>query len=739
MKKSFLQILLAGATLLSGSALHSYAQDAQGLYSLEEVTPGGSKFLSNYYPQYLPRLQWIGDYCTYQEGNQIMGISLQDKTPKAIFSLQDLGTILPNEGINDHMYNGRFPYYFPLAEHPSQIAVQTWKTIYIIDVPTKKVVRSLSLQTGERSANELLELSPTAEWMIARSESGELFVQQLLPSEKKQETLRYTIAQNEEDKIVYGEAVHQREFGIEKGIFWSPDGTKIAFYRMDQSMVAPYPIVDITPHKAEQRPVRYPMAGEPSHHVTLGVFDLKTQRTTYMQTGGDPEHYLTNITWAPDSKSLFIAEVSRSQSHNEVNRYDVRTGARLATLFVEEDAKYIEPQSPMLFHPSNDGRYLWLSRKDGYNHLYLGSIHHPGLQQITQGAWEVTAFKGFSKDGKTIFFEATAASPLETRLYSIGLNGKGFTDLTPIEGVHHTSFNASMTAFIDTYSSPSVPRISRLVNTKGKEIKQLLKAENPTAKAKMPEISLGTLTAHDGKTTLYYRLLKPVNFDPNKKYPTIVYVYGGPHAQLVTKDWLAGAGGWDVYMAQRGYVVFTLDNRGSANRGRDFEQAIHRQVGTVEMDDQMRGIEFLQEQSWVDRDRIGVYGWSFGGFMTTNLMLTHGDVFKVGVAGGPVIDWSRYEVMYGERYNDSPQENPEGYKRNNLALRAGDLKGRLLLIHGTVDNVVLWQHAQAFVEACITLRSYPDCMFYPGHEHNVHGRDRVHLNQTIARYFEDHL
>ena len=182
---------------------------------------------------------------------------------------------------------------------------------------------------------------------------------------------------------------------------------------------------------------------------------------------------------------------------------------------------------------------------------------------------------------------------------------------------------------------------------------------------------------------------------PNKKYPTIIYVYGGPHAQLVTKDWLAGAGGWDVYMAQQGYVVFTLDNRGSARRGRDFEQVIHRQVGTAEMDDQMRGVEFLQKQPWVDTERMGVYGWSFGGFMTTNLMLTHSDVFKVGVAGGPVMDWSRYEVMYGERYNDTPQENPEGYQQNNLTLRAGDLKGRLLLIHGTVDNVVLWQHLPA--------------------------------------------
>ena len=727
------------ATLLTGSAIYGYAQDAQGLYSLEEVTPGGQKFISNYYPKYIPRLQWIGDRCTYLEGDKLMESNAKEQSPKVLLTVSEIQNLITGEDLL-HMYHGQLPHYYPIEGEPSLLAVQTWRAIYIIDLSQKKLLRSLSLQNQGDTADALVELSPDAKWLIARSSDGTLYMQQLEEAGSDKRTQRLVITQNEGDTIVYGESVHQREFGIEKGIFWSPDGSKVAFYRMDQSMVAPYPLVDITPHKAKEVPVRYPMAGEPSHHVTLGVFDRTTGQTVYMQTGGDPEHYLTNIAWDADNRSLYIAEVNRGQNHNEVNRYDAQSGARLATLFVEDDPKYIEPQSPMIFLPANDGRYLWLSRKDGYNHFYLGSTRKANsLQQITRGEWEVTAFKGFSQDGKTIFFEATAASPLETRLYSIDINGKNFVDLTPIEGVHHTSLNASKTAFIDTYSSPSTPRISRIVSAKGKEEKQLLKAEDPTKNAIMPEITLGTLTARDGKTTLHYRLLKPINFDPNKKYPTIIYVYGGPHAQLVTKDWLAGAGGWDVYMAQQGYVVFTLDNRGSARRGRDFEQVIHRQVGTAEMDDQMRGVEFLQKQPWVDTERMGVYGWSFGGFMTTNLMLTHSDVFKVGVAGGPVMDWSRYEVMYGERYNDTPQENPEGYQQNNLTLRAGDLKGRLLLIHGTVDNVVLWQHAQAFVQACINQRTYPDCMYYPGHEHNVLGKDRVHLNQTITRYFQDHL
>ena len=250
---------------------------------------------------------------------------------------------------------------------------------------------------------------------------------------------------------------------------------------------------------------------------------------------------------------------------------------------------------------------------------------------------------------------------------------------------------------------------------------------------------MGTIKAEDGVTDLYYRLIKPVDFDPAKKYPTVVYVYGGPHAQVVNNTWLGGARGWEIYMASKGYVMFSVDNRGSENRGLNFEQVTFRQLGVTEAKDQIKGVEFLKSLSFVDANRIGVHGWSFGGFMTTNLMLRYPDVFKVGVAGGPVIDWSYYEVMYGERYMDTPESNPEGYKESNMRLKAGNLKGHLLVIHGGVDPTCVPQHTYSFMKACVEAGKYPDLFIYPGHEHGVVGKDRVHLSNKMTQYFDEFL
>jgi dipeptidyl-peptidase-4 len=273
---------------------------------------------------------------------------------------------------------------------------------------------------------------------------------------------------------------------------------------------------------------------------------------------------------------------------------------------------------------------------------------------------------------------------------------------------------------------------------KGKTV-NLLNATEPLDAYKRPEITVGTLKAADGKTDLYYRLIKPVDFDPNKKYPAVIYVYGGPHAQLIHNTRNYDARGWDLYMAQLGYVMLTVDNRGSENRGMEFENAIYRQLGTEEMKDQMKGVEMLKSLPYVDADRIGVHGWSFGGFMTTNLMLTYNDTFKVGVAGGPVIDWNYYEIMYGERYMDTEAQNPEGFKNANLKLRAGDLKGRLQIIIGANDPTCVPQHTVTFLRACIDAGTQPDFFIYPGAGHNMTGRDRFHLYTRITRYFEDYL
>lgn len=689
-------------------------------FTLEELTPGGKDFLK-IYPAYIPGLQQIGD-----------GLTWYDRATNSWMWRANLkAAAQPLQVAELNLWAGtqfsEVPFPQSTGSKGAVVAFQDDKTLAIVDLSLRRRLLSLALE-----GREVVDMDTEGRLVVLRTPEGEL---QLVTAAGRVVTL----AKNEGDEIVYGTSVHQREFGIEKGVFISPDARRVAFYRMDQSMVEPYPIVDYTPHKAKVKPLHYPMAGMPSHHVTLAVHDVETGQTTYMQTGGDPEHYLTCVSWAPDASKIFIAEQNRAQNHYQLNQYNPLSGSREHTLLEERSDKYVEPSHPMLFLPDGSGRFIWQSQKSGYNHLYLHDAQGKQICQLTKGEWLVSRVVAISPDAKRVYFECTASSPLETRLYTVGMDGKKLRAITTEPGVHSTSLAQSEEYILDTYQSASVPRKICLLNRKGKVLETLLEAPNPEKNYKTPHIEIGTIKADDGKTDLYYRIVKPHDFDPGKKYPVVVYVYGGPHAQLITNTWRYGAGGWDLYMAQQGYIVFTLDNRGSAGRGLAFEQVIHRQVGTVEMQDQVSGVQWLKSHSWVDADRIGVSGWSFGGFMTTNLMLTHPEIFKVGVAGGPVMDWSRYEVMYGERYNGHPEDNPEGYKRNNLTLRAGDLQGRLLLIHGVVDDVVVWQHAQAFVDACIKTRTYPDAMYYPTHLHNVSGPDRVHLHEVITRYFLDHL
>jgi dipeptidyl-peptidase-4 len=550
------------------------------------------------------------------------------------------------------------------------------------------------------------------------------------------------IAEDSNPYIVYGKAVHRNEFGIKKGTFWSPSGHYLAFYRMDETMVADYPLVDISAREAQLKNIKYPMAGMKSHEVTVGVYSLSSQKTIYLKTEEPKDRYLTNISWDANEKYIYIVELNREQNHLQVNQYSVETGEKTRTLFEESHDKYIEPQNPLLFLKHTPGQFIRQSQKDGYNHLYLYNIEGKLLKQLTSGKYDIKEVVGLDKEEKNIFVVTNELNPIEFQVYKIHLKSGKKTQLTFEPGVHRPQLSASGKYILDSYSNRTTPLNIDLIYTAAADkarIQRLQTAKNPYTDYSLPEITLGSLKAADGETDLYYRLVKPTRFDPAKKYPAIIYVYGGPHSQMVINSWMGAVRGWDLYMAQKGYVIFTIDNRGTSNRGFEFENVIHRQLGINETADQMKGVEFLQSLPYVNSYKIGVHGWSYGGFMTANLMLRHPDVFKAGVAGGPVIDWKYYEIMYGERYMDTPQENPEGYEESNMNNFAGNLKGRLLLIHGDEDPTVVWQNSLSFLKACIAAGTYPDYFVYPGQEHNMHGRDRVHLHEKITRYFEDYL
>jgi len=470
----------------------------------------------------------------------------------------------------------------------------------------------------------------------------------------------------------------------------------------------------------------------------VGVIDPSTQKKIFLKTGLPADQYLTNITWSPDEKYIYIQVLNRAQNHMKLNQYDASTGDFVKTLFEEENEDYLEPQHPLYFLKTKPDQFIYQSQKDGYNHLYLYDTSGKLIKQLTKGKWVVTEFIGSDSKDTKAFYISTAVSPLERHIYSVNLASGKIVQISSVEGTHAADVSDDGKYVLDNYSSTTIAREYVLETSEGKLLQTLQKNSNPLKDHKMPAMSIFTIKAKDS-TDLYCRLIKPTDFDPAKKYPVIVYVYGGPHDQMITDSWLGGTGMFLHYLATKGYVVFTLDNHGSANRGLAFEQATFRNLGTIELEDQMLGVDYLKKLPFVDTSRIGVHGWSYGGFMTVSLMLKQSNTFKVAVAGGPVIDWKFYEVMYGERYMDTPDENPLGYDNANLLNYAKNLKGKLLIIHGTADPTVVWQNSLSFVRKCIDEGVQLDYFVYPEQEHNMTGKDRVHLNHKIENYFNDYL
>jgi dipeptidyl-peptidase 4 len=542
------------------------------------------------------------------------------------------------------------------------------------------------------------------------------------------------VARSEAEGILYGTSVHRDEFGISKGTYWSPSGARLAFYRMDERMVTHYPIYVLDSMPAQPRLIRYPYAGARSHHVTVGIYDRQTSKTIYLKTGEPADQYLTNISWA-DERHVFIAVVNRAQNHMWLRKYDVTTGNLVATLFEEERPEWVEPEHPAEFLP--DGRFIWQSEKDGYNHLYLHAADGKQIRQLTSGKRLVTVNYGFDAAKKSIFYQWADSSGMNRYISRVELATGKDQFLTPEAGTHNAQIQPSGNAFLDDFSSLTVPRTITVRSTNPRDKSVLLhEAADPTLGYAFGKCQLSTYASPSG-FDLQARTILPFGFDAAKKYPVLVYVYNGPHVQLVTNSWMGAANLWMQRFAQEGYIVFTVDGRGSSNRGRAFESAIHRKLGTNEVADQLFALEQLKKLPYVDASRIGVYGWSYGGFMTTSLC-TRPEAkgqFKCGVAGGAVTDWSMYEIMYTERYMDTPQENPDGYQQSSTFTHLPNLNVPFLMIHGTSDDVVTWQHTLRYTQECVRKSIQMDYFMYPEHLHNVRGKDRVHLFEKIERFF----
>jgi len=563
---------------------------------------------------------------------------------------------------------------------------------------------------------------------VAFTKENNLFIQ------KGIQTL--TVSNELNKDILFGQTVHRSEYGINKGTFWSPDGSQLAFYRMDQSMVTDYPIVDITEKPAKVKNIKYPMAGQTSHVVKLGVFNVASGKLVYMDVAGPADQYLTGITWTPDSKSITITVLNRETNHLKLNVYEAATGKFVKTLLEEKSDTYLDPQQgPLFLNSALD--FVWQSDRNGTNHLFYYGWDAKLKKQLSFGSDKVTEVHGLDGTGKKLAFTQADFSGMDRSVKVVDLATGKIKVLTNQRGLHSFNWCDGRNGFLDVWSNLSTPKQLDYVSLASNST-LLKKFPNPFESFDFPKIDTLSLKASDGQK-LNCRLILPTGFDPAKKYPVIVYVYGGPHAQMLTNSWLAGANTWMAAWASEGFAVFTIDNRGSHNRSAAFEKAPYRILGTPEMEDQLRGVNYLKSLPWVDGSRIGVHGWSYGGFMTTTLMSRAPGVYKVGIAGAPVIDWEMYEIMYTERYMDTPKENPKGYETASLLNHAGNVKGKFMLIHGTSDDVVVWQNTQSFLKKAIGAGVQLDYFIYPGHGHGVGGKDRLHLMRKMTDYFKTNL
>ncbi|GJG34220.1 prolyl tripeptidyl peptidase [Xylanibacter ruminicola] len=712
--------LMVAALAMMMTATTMSAQDKK-LFTLEDLNFGGNNY-ANLRPQNM-WLTWWGEQLIQQDVEACYTINTKTGKKTLLFTLDDINKWAGSDDTKyvRHLMNATFPY-----PNKPIVKLGNRKAVILLDFKAKQIIWQDSI-----AGQQAYDWNATSR-ATAYVENHQLYV--VDGAGKK-----HQLSTDGSREIVYGQSVHRNEFGIDKGTFWSPDGSKLAFYRMDQSMVTDYPQVDIFPRNASYEPDKYPMAGMTSHKVTVGVFDVKSGKTVYLQAGDPTDRYFTNISWAPDAQTVYMLELNRKQNDCRLVSYDANTGAKIAELYRETSEKYVEPQHPIEFLPWDASKFVMQSQKDGYNHLYLMDKSGKQLKQITSGKWVVMEVLGFNLKDKAVIIASNELSPLQRNLWAVNISTGKRTLLDNGKGVHRGELSATGALLFNKYQEPTVPNNIEVTSTHHPSPITLLKAADPWAAFEQPIYENGSIKAADGTTDLYYRMVKPHDFDPNKKYPTVVYVYGGPHAHNVDASWHWASRSWETYMAQKGYICFIIDNRGSENRGRDFEQATWHQLGQVEMQDQMKGVEFLKQQSYVDTNRLGVHGWSFGGFMTISLMTNYPDVFKVGVAGGPVIDWKWYEVMYGERYMGTPQDNPEGYAKSSLISKAKNLKGKLQIITGYNDNTVVPQHCLSFLDACIKAGTQPDFFAYPGEEHNMRGHASVHLHERITQYFEDYL
>ena len=532
--------------------------------------------------------------------------------------------------------------------------------------------------------------------------------------------------------------VYPEELDLKTAYWWSPDSSSIAYLEMDERPVAKYPLVDFASYEGEADQERYPVAGGKNPVVHVYCVDVSMGKARQMDTGVETDVYMARVDWLKDAKRVAIQRLNRAQTQLDLLVADAATG-KSSVVLTEKDGYWINVADDLRF--MKDGkRFLWSSERSGYRHLYLYGVDGKEMTQLTKGNWETTGVQAVDEEKGVVYFSATEKSPMERQLYRVGLDGAGFARITEREGVHATQFSTDAGFFVDTWSDAITPQqqwVSRADGSAPVALNENRVAELEQYHLTAPEFV--KVKAHDG-TELNGWVIKPANFDAAKKYPALVYTYGGPHAQVVMNAWGGPTFLWHQLMAQKGFVIFALDNRGSAGRGHSFEKPIHLKLGAQELSDQRDGVAWLKERAWVDAGRIGIWGWSYGGHMTLHAMFEDPEDFKAGFAGGPVTDWHYYDSIYTERYMGLLPENEESYRAASPVEKAGDLRGKLLIAHGTDDDNVHFANTLALVDKLIEKGKYVEVVAIPGRGHGASDPPaRILLFDRVTQFFVSNL
>lgn len=725
MRKPF--FYLAALTLFIISAAN--AQQKKDI-SLEDIWSKGT-----FRPKGIDDLRFTKDgehYTKLDEKGRVVKVNIAK--PSEVTVLYNPDEVKPAVSVDDYSFSDNEQFLLITTETEAIYRHSTRSKVYVYDIAAKKV---MAVNEGKKVM--YATFSPKAD-KVAFIEENNLKIQAIGGEVESITT------DGEVNKVINGASdwVYEEEFAIDRCYFWSPDGTRIAYIRFDESGVKEFSFDKYGTLYPEGYKYKYPKAGEDNSKVSVHLYDVATKKTQMVDVGKNPDQYIPRIAWTADPAKLLVIRMNRTQNQLDILFADAATG-KTNMVYTETSNQYVDIHEGdgNFFTFLNDKKhYIIQSEKDGYNHLYLYDMSGKLVNQITKGSWDVASVNGIDEKNGIVYYTSYEESPMRNNVYSIKLDGSKKTKLTTGNGRYSARFTPNYKYMFLTFSSSMVPPVYTIADNKGKQLQVL--EDNIALKNKLDEFNLSpkeffTFKNENGND-LNGWMIKPTNFDPTKKYPVLMYVYGGPGSQTVTDEYNAGWFFWHQLMAEKGYVIVSVDGRGTGARGSAFKKSTYRELGKYETEDQIQTAQYLGTLPYVDAKRIGIIGWSFGGYMSSLCITKGAEYFKAAIAVAPVTNWRYYDSIYTERFLDTPQNNAKGYDDNSPINFVNKLKGKYLLVHGTADDNVHFQNSVEMVDALVKANKQFDLFFYPNKNHGIYGGNtRLHLYTKITNYILENL